>query len=83
MLDWEYAGFGHPLWDLAALLQGIVHDMRAHSLRIQHNDHSQEALSAAIEQRIIELYGIENPLAWRRAKIQMEYLSSLWYKAQS
>lgn len=86
LLDWEYAGLGHPLWDLAALLQGIVHDMRAHNMRTQHNDHSKESLSAAeaaIEQRIIELYGIENPLAWRRAKVQMEYLSSLWYKAQS
>jgi hypothetical protein len=36
-----------------------------------------------VEERIIELYGIEDFLAWRRAKVQMEYLSSLWYKAQS
>jgi thiamine kinase len=81
LLDWEYAGLGHPLWDLAALLQGIVHGMR-----VQCNNNVSEALSNAevsIEQRIIELYGIENPLAWRRAKVQMEYLSSLWYKAQS
>ena len=80
LLDWEYAGFGHPLWDLAALLQGIVQDMGSRS------DKGADERSAAeerVEQRIIELYGIENPLAWRRAKVQMEYLSSLWYKAQS
>lgn len=23
LLDWEYAAIGHPLWDLAALLQGV------------------------------------------------------------
>lgn len=79
LLDWEYAGLGHPLWDLAALLQGIVQDMGSHC------DKDADALSAAekyVEQRIIELYGIEDLLAWRRAKVQMEYLSSLWYKAQ-
>ena len=70
LLDWEYAGLGHPLWDLAALLQGIVQSMGA-----QYEEN--------IEQRIIELYGIEDLTAWRRAKVQMEYLSSLWYKAQS
>jgi thiamine kinase len=70
LLDWEYAGLGHPLWDLAALLQGIVQSMGA-----QYEE--------VVEELIIELYGIEDFLAWRRAKVQMEYLSSLWYKAQS
>jgi thiamine kinase len=70
LLDWEYAGLGHPLWDLAVLLQGI-----AQSISIES--------ASRVEQRIIELYGIENLIAWRRAKVQMEYLSSLWYKAQS
>lgn len=70
LLDWEYAGLGHPLWDLAALLQGIVQSMGA-----QYEE--------TVEQRIIELYGVEDLLAWRRAKVQMEYLSSLWFKAQS
>lgn len=69
LLDWEYAGLGHPLWDLAALLQGIVQSMGAECEEF-------------VEQRLIELYGIENLIAWRRAKVQMDYLSSLWYKAQ-
>lgn len=80
LLDWEYAGFGHPLWDLAALLQGIVQDMGSRS---DKGADDRSAAEERVEQRIIELYGIENPLAWRRAKVQMEYLSSLWYKAQS
>jgi thiamine kinase-like enzyme len=70
LLDWEYSGLGHPFWDLAALLQGILYSS---------NSHQEEQL----EQRIIDLYGIEDLTSWRRAKVQMEYLSSLWYKAQS
>ncbi|OUS39833.1 hypothetical protein A9R00_09050, partial [Oleispira antarctica] len=80
LLDWEYAGLGHPLWDLAALLQGIMQHVDA-----QPGDTSSADVNAqeALEQRIIELYGIEDLTAWRRAKVQMEYLSSLWYKAQA
>ena len=80
LLDWEYAGLGHPLWDLAALMQGIVQQMD-----VQADDSSSADFNAQerLEQRIIELYGIENLTAWRRAKVQMEYLSSLWYKAQA
>jgi thiamine kinase-like enzyme len=81
LLDWEYAGLGHPFWDLSALLQGIVQGMNS-----QNCSASVDELSAQedhLEQRIIELYGIEDLTSWRRAKVQMEYLSSLWYKAQS
>lgn len=79
LLDWEYSGLGHPFWDLAALLQGILYGLNSH-------DTSADELSieeTRLEQRIIELYGIEDLISWRRAKVQMEYLSSLWYKAQS
>jgi thiamine kinase-like enzyme len=76
LLDWEYAGLAHPLWDLAALLQGIKEalpaaDVETHKDQIEH-----------LEDRIIQLYGIEDLVAWRRANVQMEYLSSLWYRAQ-
>lgn len=71
LLDWEYAGFGHPLWDLAALWQGIKEKSNA----------SEDKLSV-IEEKIINFYGVKNRTAWRRANVQMEYLASLWYRAQ-
>lgn len=72
LLDWEYAGLGHPLWDLAAFVQAIKAQF---SLDVDPIE--------AIEEKIITLYGITDLAAWRRAKLQMEYLSSLWYRAQS
>ena len=72
LLDWEYAGLAHPYWDLAALYQGIK----------EHLNTEADSL-ALIEQKIIDLYGVEDLVAWRRANVQMEYLSSLWYRAQS
>lgn len=72
LLDWEYAGLAHPLWDLAGLWQGIKEKSNA----------SEDKLSV-IEEKIITLYGVKNLTAWRRANVQMEYLASLWYRAQS
>ena len=37
----------------------------------------------ALEEKIMTLYGVKDLTAWRRANIQMEYLSSLWYRAQT
>lgn len=81
LLDWEYAGLGHPFWDLAALLQGIVQGLSHQAGSTGDNELITQ--EERLEQRIIELYGIEDLTSWRRAKVQMEYLSSLWYKAQS
>jgi thiamine kinase len=72
LLDWEYAGFAHPLWDLAAFCQGIKENSKA----------TDEALQN-LEDKILTLYGVEDLVAWRRACVQMEYLSSLWYRAQA
>jgi thiamine kinase-like enzyme len=72
LLDWEYAGLGHPLWDLAALYQGIKESLSYNETSIQQ-----------IEDKIISLYGVNNLVAWRRANVQMEYLSSLWYRVQA
>ena len=72
LLDWEYAGLAHPLWDLAALWQGIKDKLNA----------SEDKL-LEIEEKLIALYGVKNHSSWRRANIQMEYLSSLWYRAQN
>ncbi len=72
LLDWEYAGLAHPLWDLAGLWQGIKEKSSA----------SEDKL-LALEETIITLYGVKNQIAWRRANVQMEYLASLWYRAQS
>lgn len=72
LLDWEYAGFAHPLWDLAALFQGIKASITDAIPEVVDN----------LEKQIIQLYGVEDLVAWRRANFQMEYLSSLWYQAQ-
>lgn len=72
LLDWEYAGFAHPLWDLAALFQGIKNSLTNNIPSIVSN----------LENQILQLYGVEDLVAWRRANVQMEYLSSLWYQAQ-
>lgn len=71
LLDWEYAGLGHPLWDLAGLWLGI-----------KEKTNTKEDKLVAIEDKIITLYGVESRAAWRRANVQMEYLASLWYRAQ-
>jgi thiamine kinase-like enzyme len=80
LLDWEYAGFAHPLWDLAALFQGIKHSIA--QLEKKSKINSLVEIEQNLENQIIELYGVSDPLAWRRACVQMEYLSSLWYQAQ-
>lgn len=72
LLDWEYAGLAHPLWDLAAFWQGL-----------KEKSNSGEDQLASMEQKILSMYGVSNLTAWRRANMQMEYLSSLWYRAQS
>ncbi len=72
LLDWEYAGLGHPLWDLAALYQGIKETLSYSETSLQQ-----------VEDKIISLYGVDNLVAWRRANVQMEYLSSLWYRVQA
>ena len=72
LLDWEYSGLAHPLWDLAAFWQGI-----------KEKSNAGEDQLASMEQKILTMYGVSNLTAWRRANVQMEYLSSLWYRAQS
>lgn len=62
LLDWEYAGLGNPLWDLAALL-------------------NEATLNAAEESTLLSYYGVESEQQWQLAKIQMHYLSALWYAA--
>jgi thiamine kinase-like enzyme len=76
LLDWEYAGFAHPLWDLAALFQGIKEAFSTGDAEADFDEMKH------LEERIIQLYGVEDLTAWRRANVQMEYLSSLWYRAQ-
>lgn len=71
LLDWEYAGLAHPLWDLAGLWQGI-----------KEKSNASEDKLLALEEKIVTLYGVKNLTAWRRANVQMEYLASLWYRAQ-
>jgi thiamine kinase-like enzyme len=81
LLDWEYAGFAHPLWDLAALFQGIKHSIALLEKKSEKNNHSE--IEQDLENQILTLYGVSDLVAWRRACLQMEYLSSLWYQAQA
>jgi thiamine kinase-like enzyme len=81
LLDWEYAGFAHPLWDLAALFQGIKHSIALLEKKSEKNNHSE--IEHDLENQILTLYGVSDLVAWRRACLQMEYLSSLWYQAQA
>jgi len=80
LLDWEYAGFAHPLWDLAALFQGIKQSFKASEKELLID--SQPKNEEDLENKILSLYGVTDLVAWRRACVQMEYLSSLWYQAQ-
>jgi thiamine kinase len=80
LLDWEYAGFAHPLWDLAALFQGIKQSLKKTSDKLPED--SQSKIEENLENKILSLYGVTDLVAWRRACVQMEYLSSLWYQAQ-
>jgi thiamine kinase len=80
LLDWEYAGLAHPLWDLAALFQGIKHSIQELERKSGKNNHLEIELN--LENKILSLYGVSDLLAWRRACVQMEYLSSLWYQVQ-
>ncbi|MGK0475549.1 MAG: thiamine kinase-like enzyme [Oleispira sp.] len=81
LLDWEYAGFAHPLWDLAALFQGIKHSIAPLEKKSKKN--SDAEIEEDLENQILALYGVSDLVAWRRACLQMEYLSSLWYQAQA
>jgi thiamine kinase-like enzyme len=81
LLDWEYAGFAHPLWDLAALFQGIKHSITQLEKKSKKNNASE--IEENLENQILALYGVSDLVAWRRACLQMEYLSSLWYQAQA
>ena len=78
LLDWEYAGIAHPLWDLAAFWQGIKEQFT-----IDEDNKTQMLELEKLEEKILTLYGVTDLTAWRRANLQMEYLSSLWYRAQS
>jgi thiamine kinase-like enzyme len=81
LLDWEYAGFAHPLWDLAALFQGIKHSIAPLEKKSEKNNDSE--IEGNLENQILALYGVSDLVAWRRACLQMEYLSSLWYQVQA
>lgn len=84
LLDWEYAGFAHPLWDLAALYQGIKHGIMQSISPVNDgiSNNSHPEIEKDLEENILALYGVTDLVAWRRACVQMEYLSSLWYQAQ-
>lgn len=66
LVDWEYAGVGHPLWDLAAIYQ----DARL-------NDHQQKLMLNHYFSG--EGWSRDD---WNYAKAQMNYLAALWYAAQ-
>lgn len=63
LIDWEYAGLGNPIWDLAVF-----------------SDSAQ--LNKTQEQQLLEYYGKYSSFELEHAKLQMEYLSILWFAVQ-
>ena len=68
LLDWEYAALGHPLWDIAALLQ-------AANVNAQEQQHLLQEVIAGKKNK-----GWDQ--SWQQANRQMQYLTALWYGAQ-
>ena len=66
LVDWEYAALGHPLWDLAALVQDA-----------KLNEQQQQRLL----DQYFSGEGFDRH-AWRHAQTQMKYIAALWYAAQ-
>ena len=63
LIDWEYAGLGDPIWDLAVF-----------------SDSAKLTLSE--EEKLLTHYGNYTINQLHLAKLQMEYLSILWFAVQ-
>lgn len=63
LIDWEYAGLGNPIWDLAVFSDSAK-------------------LSESEENRLLSFYGKYTTSELHLAKLQMEYLSILWFAVQ-
>lgn len=63
LIDWEYAGLGNPIWDLAVFSDSAK-------------------LNTAEEEQLLTYYGQYNLAQLHHAKLQMEYLSILWFAVQ-
>lgn len=66
LVDWEYAALGHPLWDLAALVQDAKLSEQQQQRLLNHYFSGE---------------GFDRH-AWRHAQTQMKYIAALWYAAQ-
>lgn len=66
LVDWEYAALGHPLWDLAMMVQGAQLNSRQQALVLQRYYGSQRY----------------DRYQWQYAQTQMKYLTALWNAAQ-
>lgn len=67
LLDWEYAGFGNPLWDFAQLSQAFDLSEQQEKQLLAHLGYCP----------------VENNPAWQLAKLEMHYLDSLWFALQA
>lgn len=66
LIDWEYAGLGHPLWDLATVsIDGQLNEQQQHKMLQQYYSNETWNLSH-----------------WQLAKQQISALAALWYGAQ-
>lgn len=63
LIDWEYAGLGDPIWDLAVFSDSAK-------------------LSLSEEKKLLSFYGDYTVDQLHLAKLQMEYLSILWFAVQ-
>lgn len=63
LIDWEYAGRGNPIWDLAVFSDSAK-------------------LNTQEEEQLLAFYGEYSLTQLHHAKLQMEYLSILWFAIQ-
>lgn len=71
LLDWEYAGLGDGLWDLAIFADDA--NLNARQLEVLINAYRQTRSSFELDVK---------SRAWVRANIQTQYLLALWFAAQ-
>lgn len=76
LVDWEYAAQGHPLWDLAAIVQDVHLSEAQQQVLLGHYFDGLPGRSAAPRK-----YGYDKK-KWQYAKTQINLIAALWYGAQ-
>ena len=76
LVDWEYAAQGHPLWDLAAIVQDVHLSEAQHQVLLGHYFDDLPGRTTAPGK-----HGYDKK-KWQYAKTQINLIAALWYGAQ-